>query len=181
MRFEPISEEKAAETSNSSPFPRGDYDFEVTAAAEGVSSAGNEQFAVELFIYNQEGKRRKIFDYLGIAANMQWKFRQFCEAIGMIDKYEAGEINDYEMIDRVGRASIGIQNATAEYPARNRVMKYLPREAEVKAAPRPTAAAAAATATKPRMTTGAAAATRKQGQTMVPAGVGSDLSDEIPF
>lgn len=156
MRFTPISEQEAASQSVSL-WPPGDYDFEVRNATDKTSASGNEMTALEVWIYNEDGGRRLIFDYLVASEKTVWKIRRFAEACGLLDKFDAGSIEAADCEGRTGRCKIVVSPAQNGYEPKNTIRDYI-KSAGAKASPK---------APSPRKP--------------VPAGKGTDLDDEIPF
>jgi hypothetical protein len=165
VRVNPVSKEVADAGGFGEPWPAGTYDFTVYQAEEGVSQAGNEQIVLTLHIFNREGDRRTVFDYLGSSDKVQWKVRHFAESVGLTKQYDAGDLMPMDINERSGQCKIGIQKAQGAYAAKNVVADYLGNVAPATAGTGYTGVSA------PR-----APAREKVG-----AGVGTDLDDEIPF
>ena len=160
----PMSQEEADKGGGFEPWPAGIYDFEVHEAADEMSkSTGREQMKLSLYVFNDAGQRRMVFDYLGTDEKSQWKVRHFCASVGLIAEYEKGELDAWDCTAKQGKLALNIRPARGEYAAQNQVKDYLPRD-EKASASRP----AARTATP-------ALAARKP----VPAGNVED--DDIPF
>lgn len=148
MRFEPKSE---TEVAAGQLLPPGTYDFEISAATEEVSKAGNDMIKLKLHVYTQDGGRTTIFDYL--MEKIAYKLRHAAFACNLGDKYEAGMLEADDFVGRSGRVKLNIQKDKAgQYPDRNNIADYMVEEGG-SAAPKP-APRAMATA---------------------------DLDDEIPF
>lgn len=162
---EPISAEKANEGGGFEPWRPGTYDFEVHDAAEDTSKAsGAEMIKLTLYVFNADGGKRTVFDYLVNSEKAQFKIRHFSEAVGLLHHYEKGELDVYDMVGKVGKLKLGIKAAQGDYPANNSVQDYIAMDpASARAAPRPVASRAAAPAARQ------------------PARVSGDLDDEIPF
>jgi hypothetical protein len=155
MHVVPISAHDAdKQASEFGLWPPGDYDFEVYDASEETSSTGNEMIKVTLHVFNPEGKRRTVFDYLVSAQNAAYKVRHFAEAVGLVTQYERGIMSPNEMVQRVGRCRLRIKKGTGNYQDQNAVADY------IKAANSSASQAPAATRAK------------------TPAG---DIDDDIPF
>lgn len=159
MRVNPISAEKASEGGGFEPWPAGEYDFAVHDAADDVSSAGNEQIKLTLHVFNRDGNKRTVFDYLGASDKAQWKVRHFADAVGLTRQYESGELEPRDIVGREGRCRLRIKPASGGYPANNEVQDYIAASgAPQRAAHRP--------AQQPRRAVATA---------------GADLDDDIPF
>jgi hypothetical protein len=154
MRFNPLSEEEA-NAQASGVWEDGEYDYEVIEAEEKQSNAGNDMFALELSIFNANGSRKKVFDYLVISDKAAWKLRHFSTSCGLLAQYQRGSLMANEMIGRTGRCTIGTQAAKDSYPAKNVVRDYIGSAAPAQRS-----------------------AQQRQRQ---PVPAGSDLDDEIPF
>lgn len=125
MRFTPKSEEELQSMSLLEP---GIYQFQVSAATNEMSKSGNEMIKLVLSIWDKEGHVHFIFDYLLEA--MGHKLRHFCESTGLIDKYDHGEIDVTDCINRQGYVELSIQEGKLKdngdrYPNRNSVKDYV--------------------------------------------------------
>jgi uncharacterized protein DUF669 len=162
MRIDKPISEKEAESSGFTPWRPGDYDFEVNdASEERSSSTGNDMIKLTLHVFNEDGNKRTVFDYLVNSEKSQFKIRHFADAVGLIASYERGELDVNEIVAKTGRLKLRIKPAQGDYPANNSVGDYIPRgdlpEKVTRPAARPSAPASAATR------------------------VNVDLDDEIPF
>lgn len=154
----PVSKEVADAGGSFAPWRAGDYDFEVHDAADDRSKSGNDMVKLTLHVFNAEGNKRTVFDYLLQDEKAQWKVRHFCEAIGILAEYEAGDLDPFDMVGKQGQLKLRVKAAQGDYPANNAVQDYIPKNGEVKASPRP-------------------AAPRREATPQIQ----DDLSDEIPF
>lgn len=165
MRFAPVSaQEVDAQSNDFTPWPAGDYDFEVHDAVDQVSKSGNEMIKLTLHVFHPEhAGQRTVFDYLVAIPSSAFKVRHFAEAIGLLNEYERGELLPHALLNRTGRCKLRIRKGDGQYPDQNQVGDYLP--AQTRAAP-----------SAPR---GNTAPQQQRGK--VHAGVGSPYDDEIPF
>lgn len=125
MKFTPRSDEEIeSETSKFGPWPAGTYDFEVADAADQVSKAGNEMLVLTLSVFNTEGERRTVYDYL--LESIAYKLKHAAEACGLHDNYARGDINKYDFFGKTGRLQLRIQPAKDGYAAKNVVRDYVP-------------------------------------------------------
>ena len=106
-------------------WPAGDYDFEVYDASEETSAAGNEQIKLTLHVFNTEGARRTVFDYLVGTQGMAYKIRHFAEATGIVAQYEKGDLMPSEIVQRTGRLRLRVKKGTNGYPDQNAVQDYI--------------------------------------------------------
>jgi hypothetical protein len=117
--------------------PIGEYDFQVTEAEEKDSSKGNPMIALKLDVFMEDGKVRFQRDWLMTSSpSMEYKFRPFCEAVGILDLYESGNVDAQALIGRGGRVSIGQQD-DKKYGPQNTVKDYVVPEAGEKPAATP--------------------------------------------
>jgi len=123
MKFQPITEEEA-EAQAGGIWPAGEYDFEVREATEKESKSGNDMTELELWIYNKEGDRRLVFDYLVATEKSAWKLRHFAASCGLLPQYEKGILMANEMVGRTGKCEIGIRKQEG-YPDKNTVRSYV--------------------------------------------------------
>ncbi len=161
MRLQHVATAQEANANNGfAPWPAGDYDFEVHDACDEQSKAsGRDQIKLTLYVFNEDGNKRTVFDYLGCDEKSAWKVRHFAEAVGLLDHYERGELDVNDIVGRTGRCRLRVKPESNGYPANNSVGDYVPQEAKEKSA-RPVARPSPAPARK-----------------LAPA----DLDDEIPF
>lgn len=125
MRVEPKTEAEVSEAGN---WPRGTYDFEVSEAVEKTSKTGNEMVELVVKVYDNEGKYRKIYDYLVSTDGAAYKVRHFAGATGLMKDYEAGLLNARDMIGKTGRCEVVIKKAQDGYPAKNSISDYIAPE-----------------------------------------------------
>jgi len=105
--------------------PAGIYDFEVVNADDRISSKGNEMIALMLSVYAPNGKTYNVFDYL--LESLEYKLGHFCEATGLLDKYQQGHFSSSDCVGRSGKCKIYIQqDKSGQYPDKNSVADYLP-------------------------------------------------------
>lgn len=138
------------------PFPPGEYDYEISSAEDTQSKAGNDMIHITLFIFNSEGHKRIVHDYLLDSA--AWKIKQLAASCGMLAKFESGEIEAYELEGKTGRCRLRVESSE-QYGSQNKIHAYI-------AAPGGTG-----------YTGRSSPAPMGRGTTQA----GDDLSDEIPF
>lgn len=125
MRFSPKS---AEELENDVLLEEGIYDFQVALASNEISQKGNEMLKLSLQIWDKEGRIHCIFDFLVEA--MAYKLRHFCEATGLMQKYESGDLNPNDCINKRGKVEIiikegNIKNDGSRYRNSNAVKDYI--------------------------------------------------------
>lgn len=154
MKFQPKSE---AEFATAGLWPASIVDFEVIEATDEISkSSGAEMVKLKIYLFNDRGEKRTVFDYLVSSEKALFKVHQFAKATGLLGAYEAGEMEALDMQGRTGRCKIAIQS-DPQYGDKNVIREYLPQSSM---SPAPLAPAPARSA---------------------PRGGGSIESDEIPF
>ena len=124
MKFDPNAATES--TGGFAVWPPGEYDFEVSEAEDTTSKAGNDMIKLKLFVYDREGNRLVVFDYL--VSSAAWKIKAFAEAAGMLSDFDAGELDAALMIGRTGRARIGLEKQEG-FDERNKVLAYVKKPA----------------------------------------------------
>lgn len=130
MRVQPISSEEANSGGGGEPFKPGEYDFIIQSAEETTSAAGNDMLKLVLHVFNRDGEKRTVFDYILSSQAGQWKARHMMESIGMTRQYEAGVIDPVAIESKPGRCKLGVDPASAQYPAKNKVQDYVAAKSE---------------------------------------------------
>lgn len=157
MRFQPMDEK---EISEANLWPVGEYDFQIFDASDEVSKAGNEMIKLTVDLFNEQGDRRRVFDYLIASSNGMFKVLSFADAVGLRTEYDRGDLQTIDIAQRTGRCKVGIQkDKSGQYPDKNGIMNYIKADAGV---------------VRANQTKSAPAAQRAK----APAG---DLDDEVPF
>lgn len=141
--FNPLTEE---EIQQSGLVKEGIYTFEVISAVRKTSKSGNPMAELQLNIWDDDGKTHLIYDYLvfsQIPMNIR-KVKHFCEAVGLADRYEKGELPE-ELTGYSGKAAIVTRTgqeipperlagrpALSKYPDKNAVDDYIKSDAATK-------------------------------------------------
>ena len=134
MKITPKTEKELASENLLEP---GIYDVEVMEAKESVSKKGNEMIKLKLRVFSDRGERH-IYDYL--LDSVSFKVRHFCEAVGLLEIYEAGTLLAIDCFGRAGKAHIAIQkDKTGEYPDRNGVKDYIVDDSTIRITPKASA------------------------------------------
>lgn len=108
--------------------PEGEYDFEVIEASDAVSKKGNDMIKATLKVFTPDGGFRLVTDYL--MAKMAFKLRHFCETTGMMDRYDAGDLQARHCEGRTGRVLIQVdperksEDGSKTYAPKNSVGDY---------------------------------------------------------
>lgn len=113
-------------------WPAGEYGFEIFEAKDTISkvkpdgTGGNEMIELKLKVFNNEGGYKILSDYLLDIDSMAFKIRHACDACGLIDRYEAGQITANDFIGKTGYLKLRVQKDKAEkYPDKNTVQDYI--------------------------------------------------------
>jgi hypothetical protein len=126
MQFKPKTEEEIAAEQI---MPVGEYDFEIAEASAKRSAAGNDMIVAKLKVYDGKGGYRLVTDYL--MEKMAYKLRHFCEATGLLDRYENGDLEPHHCENRTGRVIIQIdperksEDGTKTFSSKNSVKDYV--------------------------------------------------------
>lgn len=126
MQFTPRSEEECKRAFE--PIPKGEYDFEVLESTNETSKNGNEMIKINIAIWQGEKVLCRVFDYL--LPKLEAKLRHACDSCGLLDRYQAGNIQAEDFVGRTGKVKIKIGKATEQYSAKNEVEDYCCRPAK---------------------------------------------------
>ena len=129
MAYTPKSEAQLADEGLT---PEGIYDYEIVEAEEKLSKAGNDMYVLKLYIFDQNGIRRPLTDYIALGSNFgERKLRHAADASGILDIYESGDLCADSFIGKCGKVVIAKQEGTVEYPNPKNVVKdYVKREGQ---------------------------------------------------
>ena len=155
MRFTPLTEAEALQQ-ESGLWPDDFYDFEVAEATEEVSRNGNEMLHLKVWIFNKDGGRKMLHDYL--VATAPWKIQQFAASCGLERAAETGTLMEGECVGRTGMCEVGIEKSD-QYGDKNKIRKWLRQAKKSKPAP----------------------AAVRPADNRVKRPAGDDLNDDIPF
>jgi len=121
MKFAPKSDK---ELSEANLLPAGIYDFEIGTAEDKVSHAGNEMIKVDLTVFDANGGKRFVYDYLMEA--MAYKLKHAAQACGLEDKYNNGSLTADDFIGKCGKLKLKIQSdKNGVYADKNVVHDYV--------------------------------------------------------
>lgn len=125
MRFQAKSEK---EINEASLWPKGEYDFEVTKAEPAVSgdnskSPGTEFIKLNVRLWNAEGATKFVNGILHPA--MEAQLRHFCDAGGLLAKYEAGTLEAHDCLGVSGRLKLKIKAEQGDFPAKNEIADFI--------------------------------------------------------
>lgn len=125
MRFSPKTADQvqAEQQSAFGVWPAGTYDFEIMEAEDTTSKAGNEMITLNVTIFDDKGKSRRIYDYLLEA--MMYKLLHACEACGLLNQYHAGELHASHFIGQSGKCVVTVRPAKDGYPEKNAIGDYV--------------------------------------------------------
>jgi hypothetical protein len=131
VKFTPKTERELAEEGM---LPDGTVcDFEVTEAEDAVSKAGNDMIALKLKVWRPNGSTMQLRDWL--VSSQHFKLMAFANATGMREAYDAGTMEAADMAGVCGKVKLGVEPASGDFPARNKVASYV--KAETARAPAP--------------------------------------------
>jgi len=99
------------------------YPAEIRGAIEKVSARDNDMIETELVVFDTDGSERQFRDWLVDTPRGAAKLRHACEAAGVLDRYEAGEISASSFRNKCCRVQIGIEKKRG-YPDRNVIEDY---------------------------------------------------------
>jgi hypothetical protein len=120
MIFEPKTREQIKDEKL---LPAGEYTFQVTAAKDDVSQAGNSMLTLTLSVNGPNGKRL-VTDW--IRSNDEEKILGFCEATGTVDLYASGKLGAADCLGLAGHVKLKVAPAKGSFDAKNMVQLYIP-------------------------------------------------------
>lgn len=124
MKLTPLSDQ---ELEAMNLIPKGDYQFEVVSAEDTTSKSGNDMIKLQLKVWDHEGRENTIYDYLLEA--MPKKLKHFAKHLGLIAKYEAGELLADDCIGKCGTLHLVIQeDKSGKYAPKNSVGDYIQKK-----------------------------------------------------
>lgn len=138
MRFSPKTEDDVRPSFLLKP---GECDFTVVNAEDQTSTAGNDMIKLTLEVYDAEGRKAVIFDYL--LESMAQKLRHFCYGTNQGQRYEQGDLTAADCDGKSGRCIVRTEkDKTGEYPDKNKIADYVaaPRPAPARQPTSPTSA-----------------------------------------
>lgn len=104
--------------------PAGEYPFTVIFAEDAKSKNGNDMIKVKLGVYNGDAIRWHVTDYL--MEKMEAKLRHFCEAVGLLPRYEQGCLQASDCLQRSGMVKLVIKSdSNGQFPDKNEVRDYV--------------------------------------------------------
>jgi Protein of unknown function (DUF669) len=118
FKFTPKDEKQLAEENI---LPEGVYDFEVIGAEAKISKSGNPMMVVDLCIFDDNGKKRFIKDYL--LESFLPKLLAFCKETGLRGAYDAGTLSPDDLEGKSGKVELKIEQQ-GDFPAKNVVKWY---------------------------------------------------------
>src|SRR5574343_548988 len=123
MKFKPMTEDEIV---SATLLEAGEYPFEVLAASEEISKAGNEMIRIKLAVFGPDSKQAHVYDYL--MEKMAFKLRHFCETTGLLARYEAGTLSELDCEGKTGMVKLSIEAGNGTYNAKNVVKDYVKPE-----------------------------------------------------
>lgn len=126
MRFTPVTEEAAQQSARGYLLKPGECEFEVKRAEEQVSNQGNPMMKLTLDVWDADGKKATVFDYLLDA--IPHKARHFAYSVGLGHVYESGDDMPAEVCEGKGGRLIIRNKQQAGYDPKNEVADYVVSE-----------------------------------------------------
>jgi len=135
MQFTPRSAKEIAEAQL---WPKAKYPFEVVKAEPAKSGPkskvpGTPFIKLNVQIWNTSGASRYVNGILH--PNMEAQLRNFCEATGLMDKYESGSLSAEDCVGKAGVLKLGIEDDNNGYPPKNVIKDFVVPKANAKINP----------------------------------------------
>lgn len=125
MKFQPKSADEIVMDSLLNP---GIYPFEVMSAEDQFSKSGNEMIKLKLAVFGPDNQQAHVYDYL--LEKLAHKLRHFAEAVGLLAKYESGELSAFDCREKTGYVKLIVDDKDPAYPPKNTVKDYVPEPKE---------------------------------------------------
>lgn len=103
----------------------GEYPFVFKNALESISQAGNEMIKVTLKLNDINGNEHELIDYLLDKKPFDYKLKHACDCAGIIEKYNNGEINAYDFINKRGIVKLVLRKNKEDGTQRISVDDYI--------------------------------------------------------
>lgn len=88
---------------------KGDYPFIVVSIEQKLTKSGNyEMLALEIEVTDNQGRQRKMKDWIVLMDEMGWKLRHFAATCGLLDKYENRTLRPADFLKRNGVVRIAV-------------------------------------------------------------------------
>jgi hypothetical protein len=130
MRTTPRSETEAVAVARNVLLRAGWYDAEFREAVEKTSSRNNAMIEVDVAVSDPDGNERLFRDWLVDTPRGAAKLLHACDAAGVIERYEAGEIVASDFPGKRCRVRVGVEKGRG-YPDRNVIEDYAAAHAPV--------------------------------------------------
>jgi hypothetical protein len=134
MKYTPKTEDQLQEESL---LPEGIYDFEVATTDDKPSKAGNDMITLKLLVFSDSGTRY-ITDYIALGNTFgERKLRHAAVACGLHVEYDSGSLCADDFYGKTGKVLLKKQPAKDDFPPKNSVADYQPRDDDAPAPTRP--------------------------------------------
>ena len=119
---------------------KGEYPFSVKSCKQGITKSGDyNMLTVELILLDSKGSQHPLKDWILLdCKDMAWKFRHFCATIGMLENYDAGDIDPFDIPGKNGVAKVSVEEYEddGEIKKSNKIKDYVkPGEAKGNTSP----------------------------------------------
>lgn len=127
MQYKSITQKEANEARL---LPKGDYDFEITKAEQKTSkikppaTEGRPMLAITHRIFVGESFRL-LTSYFMLDDDRFGQLRNICEALGILDKYEAGTLEPADFDQGCGKLKLGVKHNDFKGEDENKVSRYI--------------------------------------------------------
>ncbi len=114
-------------------WPKGEYDFEVVNAEPAKSgpqskNPGTEFIKLNVRLWNADGATRFVKGTLH--PSMEFQLRHFCDAGGLLAKYDTGTLSHLDCIGVSGKLKLKIVDEQDNFPAKNEIADFIVEKKE---------------------------------------------------
>ena len=125
MKFKHLSDEELQKMRTS--FIPGKSLFIVKTATEKKSKTGNDMIELLLEVIDNGNHSVLIYDYLVSIDKMLWRIKDFCEAIGKIEKYENDTLLPEDCVNTSGECITKFRKGKDGFKDKFVIQEYCPK------------------------------------------------------
>jgi hypothetical protein len=130
MKTPAYTEDAAVEVARRTLLAPGRIDAVIREAVERPSARGNDMIELTVAVPDGRGGERLLKDYLTNTSLGALRLRHACEAVGALDRYDAGAISASDFPGHTVRVKIGVEKRRG-YAPRNIIEDYAASDARV--------------------------------------------------
>lgn len=120
-----ITPKTDAELQAANLLPEGKYPFEISGAVDAVSkSSGLPMIKLTVRAFDERNGIHLMSDYLPSSEKAAFKIKNVCKACGLLEQYEAGDVEPDMFIGKTGYLNIIVED-NPQYGPQNKIKDYI--------------------------------------------------------